>query len=569
MFAWDALSSKELASLSWTGQDVDAALPMMLAEIPPGTDRFDRMERIGTWEKVIAWAQAHQCAEIARFVADSVTEPSHGMTAEQAGESARAEIGLMLTLAPGGAAWRVGDARTLVEGFPATFAALESGVITLTKARIIAEGCADVSPEIAAAVEARVLPRAPRQTHGQLRAAVSRAVQREDAAASERRRERKMRARSVVLYPERDGMATMAATLPAAEAVGVFAVLDQHARACGGADGRSMDARRADALTDLVLEGTGFCSSGGAAATASAGAASAGAASGTAASGTAAGATASGDAVPAASASADPAAAADPAASADPPAGADPASGAGPAAGNATAGATAAAGHLTDTGTATGDGDGDGDGEEADDVLPVAPAPSRLPGIAPACGTRTVTTGVSIQIRVIVPLGSLRADSDEPAELAGYGPITAAQARELAADPSSTWRRLATDPLSGGIVDYGTTRYRPPPDMAERVITRSQTCQFPGCRVPAHRCDLDHNEPFDPVSDVGRTSDANLGPKCRPHHRLKGSRGWRVQQYPDGSIEWITPTGHRYLVEPPPLTEPRVPVTIDDGPAPF
>ncbi len=67
----------------------------------------------------------------------------------------------------------------------------------------------------------------------------------------------------MVLYPERDGMATLAATLPASEAVGVFAVLDQHARACCSTDGRSMDARRADALTDLVLDGTGFSSSGG------------------------------------------------------------------------------------------------------------------------------------------------------------------------------------------------------------------------------------------------------------------------------------------------------------------
>lgn len=256
-----------------------------------------------------------------------------------------------------------------------------------------------------------------------------------------------------------------------------------------------MDARRADALTDLVLGGTGFCSTG----------------------------------------------------SADTTAGTDIATAAGAAAGTDTA--------AVDT--------------DAASSLPVAPAPSRLPGIAPDGGTRTATTNVSIQIRVIVPLDALRGDNDEPAELAGYGPITAAQARELAADPSSTWRRLVTDPLSGGIVDFGTTRYRPPPDMAERVITRSQHCQFPGCRVPAHRCDLDHNQPFDPQNGTGPTSDANLGPKCRPHYRLKGLRGWQVRQYADGSIEWITPTRHRYLVEPPPLTEPRLPTTTDDEPAPF
>jgi hypothetical protein len=508
------------------------------------------------------------------------------MTTAQAAESAQAEVGLMLTLTAGGAAWRVSEARTLVEGFPATFAALQAGDITLTKARIIAEGCADVSPQIAAAVQARVLPRAPQQTHGQLRAAVARAVKREDAAAAERRRERKQRGRSVVLYPERDGMATLSAMLPAVEAVGVFAVLDHLARACGSADQRSMDARRADALTDLVLGGAGFCSSGSGSACAGTPSAEHGVGTpdGTAAPGTAApGAAAPGTAAPGASlADTDNTAAPSESDFADTPAApsseADLADATAPSAADADATASEPSADATD-------GDGDGDGADTADtygtiadagaagledaaLVPIAPAPSRLPGVAPGCGTRSTTTNVSIQIRVIVPLDALRGDSDEPAELAGYGPITAAQARELAADPTSTWRRLVTDPLSGGIVDYGTTRYRPPPEMAERVITRSGYCQFPGCRVPAHRCDLDHNEPFDPVNDTGHTSDANLGPKCRPHHRLKGLRGWTVQQHENGSIVWITPSGHRYHVEPPPLTEPRVPVT-DDEPPPF
>ncbi|MBN9101633.1 MAG: DUF222 domain-containing protein [Pseudonocardia sp.] len=139
-FTLDALSDEQWRSMSWTGLDVDPTLVMLLDEIPPAADGFDRLERIGTWEQVIAWAQARQCAEITRYMADSVAEPAHGMRADQAGESAQSEVGLMLTLAPGGAAWRVSDARTLVEDFPAISAALESGAITLTKARIITEG---------------------------------------------------------------------------------------------------------------------------------------------------------------------------------------------------------------------------------------------------------------------------------------------------------------------------------------------------------------------------------------------------------------------------------------------
>jgi hypothetical protein len=161
----------------------------------------------------------------------------------QAVESAQAEVALMLRLSPGGAAWRVGEARRLVEQFPATFATLHAGAITLAKAPVIAEGRADLDATVVVVVEQKVLPRAPGQTNGQLRAAVRRAVLRVDGEAVVRRRERKRRERGVVPYPERDGMASLSATLPAAEAAGTFAVLDQHARGCGSDDERSMAAR--------------------------------------------------------------------------------------------------------------------------------------------------------------------------------------------------------------------------------------------------------------------------------------------------------------------------------------
>ncbi|WP_433275667.1 DUF222 domain-containing protein [Pseudonocardia xinjiangensis] len=476
------------APLAWTDVAPDGMAVLILDQAGPPVDGFEALERIGAWEKVIAWAQARQYAEITQFVAAAETGPAAGLTAAQAVESAQAEVGMMLRLSPGGTAWRVGEARQLVEEFPGVFAALETGAITLPKARIIADGCADLDPEASAAVERKVLPRAPEQTTGQLRAAVRRAVLRADSEAAARRHERKRRERAVVLYPERDGMATLSATLPAAEAVGAFAVLDQHARGCGSADERPMAARRADALVDLVLRETGFCST----------------------------------------------------------------------AGQQAAAAEVATTCSTDSPT------------RSDSPAPPLSGSERLPGLAPEGGVPTVTNKVSIQIRVTVPLDTLRGTSDEPGELAGYGPIPAEHARELAADPNSVWRRLVTDPLSGALLDYGTTRYRPPPHLTEHLIARHRYCQGPGCRVPADRCDLDHNIPFDPVAGEGPTSAANLGPKCRPHHRLKGMPGWSVSQYPDGTIIWTTPSGHTYRVDPPPLTEPRTPTPVTaDEPPPF
>jgi hypothetical protein len=52
-------------------------------------------------------------------------------------------------------------------------------------------------------------------------------------------------------------------------------------------------------------------------------------------------------------------------------------------------------------------------------------------------------------------------------------PITAQHARDLAADPTGTWRRLLTDPIFGQVIDYGTTRYRPPRPGIHQPPTRT------------------------------------------------------------------------------------------------
>jgi hypothetical protein len=158
------------------------------------------------------------------------------------------------------------------------------------------------------------------------------------------------------------------------------------------------------------------------------------------------------------------------------------------------------------------------------------------------------------QIQVTVGLTTLLGLDEEPGELEGYGPIPAPVARSIAGD--GTWRRIITDPASGTVLDVGRTTYRPPPDLARQVETRDRTCRYPGCAVPAARCDLDHVVPF----PHGPTAAANLVPLCRRHHRFK-------HQFPDerhrpsrassrcesrvgltllghGTVRWHLPTGH-------------------------
>jgi hypothetical protein len=153
---------------------------------------------------------------------------------------------------------------------------------------------------------------------------------------------------------------------------------------------------------------------------------------------------------------------------------------------------------------------------------------------------------------------------ERPGELAGYGPITAGMAREIAAD--GVWRRLLTDPATGTLLDYGDTTYSPPAGLARHVRARDKTCAFPTCTRPADACDLDHNTPF----PKGPTAAGNLHAKCRRAHRLKDQAGWHTEQLPDGSVLWVTPTGHvrvrppqPVLPDPPDDEEPDLP---DDPP---
>lgn len=148
-------------------------------------------------------------------------------------------------------------------------------------------------------------------------------------------------------------------------------------------------------------------------------------------------------------------------------------------------------------------------------------------------------------INVTVPMSTLLG-GDEPAELAGYGPIHPDAARALSLD--GPWRRLVTDPVDGRVLNVGRTRYRPPTEIAEHVRARDKTCARPGCGADAASCDLDHTVEFH--RHGGETRDANLEPLCRRDHAVKTDGGFRLAQVAPGVFEWETPTGHRYRVQP-------------------
>ncbi len=414
-------------------------------------DDYDVLETVAAWEKVIAWAQARQLAAVAEFArrpwvigpdSDETAWAKRGRKGSiERGEFADDEIAARLSISRFAASLRVAVGSSLAGTFEATARALESGRIDLAKARILLEGCAHVSVDVAREVEEQVLAKAPELTNGPFRQAVRRAVIGADPAAAAERARRSRDQREVNIVPLADELAEVRAVLPAVDAIAIDNALTAAARAMKAARGpddvRTMDQLRADALVapfaaalrSGVLEG--------------------------------------------------------------------------------------------------------GDGAVRLAKLRGCPA----------------------QVNVTVPASVLLGISGGPGELAGYGPVSAETAREIAAD--ATWRRILTDPIDGTALHVGSQTYRPPIGLDRFVKARDGSCRFPGCNWPSYACDLDHT-----VSHPqGGTCADNLGPLCRRHHRCKhagtGAGSFvQLSQATPGVFTWIMPTGHVYTVRPRPLAPP-------------
>lgn len=148
------------------------------------------------------------------------------------------------------------------------------------------------------------------------------------------------------------------------------------------------------------------------------------------------------------------------------------------------------------------------------------------------------------RIHVTVAATTLAGDDDRPAELDGHGPLHPDIARDLAGRIRG-WSRLFLDP-TGLVVE--TDNYTPSESMRRYLRARDQHCRFPGCRIPAHRCQVDHT--FDHAKG-GRTEIHNLAHLCASHHVLKhpdvaDEHRWTARQLPDGTIDWLSPLGRTY-----------------------
>lgn len=172
-----------------------------------------------------------------------------------------------------------------------------------------------------------------------------------------------------------------------------------------------------------------------------------------------------------------------------------------------------------------------------------------LTGTPSAHGNGDALSAIRAHVQITIPVLTAAGLSDEPALLAGYGPIDRETAECLAAGASG-WDRVMFHPHTGAIL--AVDRYRPGAELDRFLRVRDERCRFPGCTQRPWRCDLDHTVDF---ALGGETRECNLAHLCRRHHVVKHATGWRVRQLGHGTLEWTSLTGRRYVDRPPALVQ--------------
>jgi hypothetical protein len=229
----------------------DKAPPWMT--LPPGGELATALERLRpTVEspialvevmkasgRLVAWAESIKIAAMASFYrqreaqAADIPRPvtdERGRPADPL-RSAAAEIGAALRLAPSTTDSHISNALRLTSVLPMTYGALRCGAISLSKALTIAEATAHLPLEAQHDVEEKVLPRAPEQTQGALKAALRRAVARVDARREGKRHKDAVKERQCRLVPLADGMAGLWLTHTADKIRTLFAAIQALAAA--------------------------------------------------------------------------------------------------------------------------------------------------------------------------------------------------------------------------------------------------------------------------------------------------------------------------------------------------
>ncbi len=114
----------------------------------------------------------------------------------------------------------------------------------------------------------------------------------------------------------------------------------------------------------------------------------------------------------------------------------------------------------------------------------------------------------------------------------------------LAASLIGHVRRVVYD-STGTVIDLGRRRRLFTGAAREAVMLQAQRCLWPGCDLPASRCEADHIKPW---SADGPTTPVNGAPACPRHNRAK-NRGFATRRDAQGRWHVYRPDGSE-LTEP-------------------
>ncbi len=257
---------REVAESSAEVADLLTALPcaqtmLALEKIDPFTlSPSDRIDYLTALERQDGWLYALKQRAITAVA--GFTPSIGGGQLAGVDEVEREDISTALRLAPATAQSRIDIARTLVNNLPQTCSALATGDISSAHATVIARETAlairDGAPESTILhIEERALAYAEFHTPGQVANLVRTQIAKLAPEEFEETVQKAQSLRRVSCYNDADGMSTVVAILPAADAqivinsIDAFILRQEQLGAEGKNNQRTADQKRADALTAI------------------------------------------------------------------------------------------------------------------------------------------------------------------------------------------------------------------------------------------------------------------------------------------------------------------------------
>ncbi len=260
---------------------------------PKSLSATGKIDYLAALEKQYSWLYS-LIQEATLAIAGSEPNEMSNMW-EGVDEAEREDVATALRLSPNTAQIRIDVARTLSNHLPATCDALSNGEISSSHATTIARETSDalirgVSPDILPLIEQKALAHAEYHTAAQVSRKLKTLFAQFAPEVHEERHEKARDTRSVSIYPEGDGMSTLIALLPSEDAQTVYLAINarialdddatnDHARYDHAKnpefdnaknsefadskkvrphshrfDIRSMDMKRADALTQIATD---------------------------------------------------------------------------------------------------------------------------------------------------------------------------------------------------------------------------------------------------------------------------------------------------------------------------